>query len=257
MKPLRLILGMVLLTAGTAFAQVPAIHSSVTLKVMTSGGFAAPLAQLLPEFEKESGIAVEVTRGGSQGPGPDTIPAQLRRGVPADMVILSREGLNDLIADGRIAARTDINLAQTPLGLSVHAGAAKPDIATLDALRQSLLAAKSITFPASTSGTYLTQSLFPHLGIAQQMAAKSSNAGVAAVARGDVELTIQPQSELLHVSGTDFVGPLPAQAQFISVFSAARVAGSNNSAAALQLIEFLASAKAGAALKESGMSPAR
>ena len=253
MRPIRLAVSIVLLTAGAAMAQTPA--SPVPLKVITSGGFAAPLAEILPEFEKASDVSVEVARGGSQGPGPDTIAAQLRRGAPADIVIMSREGLNDLIAEGRIVAHSDTDLASTPLGLSVRAGAPKPDIATPEALRQTLLHAKSITFPASTSGTYLTGTLFPRLGIAHEMMGKSSNAGVAAVARGEVELAIQPESELLHVSGTDFVGPLPVQAQFISVFSAALVLGSSNSAAARQLMDFLSSQKARATLPGNGMSP--
>jgi molybdate transport system substrate-binding protein len=151
MRPIRLAAIIVLLTAAAATAQAPT--TPARLKVMTSGGFAAPLAEVLPEFEKVGGISVDVARGGSQGPGPDTIAAQLRRGVPADIVIMSREGLNDLIAQGRIVAHSDIDLASTPLGLSVRAGATKPDIDTLDALRQTLLRAKSITFPASTSGT--------------------------------------------------------------------------------------------------------
>jgi molybdate transport system substrate-binding protein len=253
MRPIRLAASIVLLTAA-ATAQAPRIPDQ--LKVMTSGGFAAPLAEVLPEFEKVSGVSVNVARGGSQGPGPDTIAAQLRRGAPADMVIMSREGLNDLIAEGRIVAHSDIDLASTPLGLAIRAGAPKPDISTLDALRQTLLRAKSITFPASTGGTYLTETLFPRLGIEQEMLGKSSNAGVAAVARGDAELTIQPESELLHVPGTDFVGPLPARAQFISLFSAARILGSSNAAAARQLIDFLSSGKARAALPGNGMSPA-
>jgi molybdate transport system substrate-binding protein len=87
------------------------------------------------------------------------------------------------------------------------------------------------------------------------MTGKSSNAGVAAVARGEAELSIQPESELLHASGTDFVGPLPAQAQFISVFSAARVSGSSNEAAARQLIDFLSSGKTSAVLPGNGLSP--
>jgi len=237
-----------------AMAQVP--EAPVHLKVITSGGFAAPLAEVLPEFEKTSGISVEVTRGASQGPGPDTIRAQLRRKVPADMVILSREGLNDLITDGVITAHSDTDLASTPLGLAVRAGAAKPNIATLDAFRQTLLNAKSVTFPASTSGIYLTGTVFPRLGIADRMAAKSSNAGVAAVARGEAEIAIQPESEVLHAAGTDFAGLLPAQVQFVSVFSTALVAGSGNAEAAQKLIDFLKSGKASAAMRNSGMSPA-
>src|ERR1700733_13461377 len=97
----------------SAFAQV---------KVITSGGFAAPLREMLPEFQKSTGITVEVILGKSQGAGPDTISAQLGRGVAADIVILSREGLNDLIAANRIAAHSDIDVARTPLGMAVHAG---------------------------------------------------------------------------------------------------------------------------------------
>ena len=253
MRPIKLAAVFVFLTSVTAAAQSPA--SSTHLKVITSGGFASPLAEILPEFEKASGISVEVARGASQGPGPDTIGAQLRRNVPADMVIMSREGLNDLIAEGMVVSHSDRDLASAPLGMSVRAGAPKPDIGTLDAFRQSLLHAKSVTFPASTSGIYLTKTVFPRLGIANEMAAKSSNAGVAAVARGEAEIAIQPASELLHAAGTDFVGPLPAQVQFISVFSAALTAHSDNAAAALQLIDFLVSGKAAGAMSRSGMSP--
>ena len=101
------------------------------------------------------------------------IGAQLRRNVPADLVIMSREGLNDLVTEGLILPKSDVDLASTPLGMAVRAGAPKPDIATLDAFRQTLLGAKSVTFPASTSGIYLTKTVFPRLGIASEMAAKS------------------------------------------------------------------------------------
>src|ERR1700676_3356620 len=101
------------------------------VKVIMSGGFASAYRSALPEFERTTGIAVTTGSGASQGNGPETIGAQLRRGVPADMVIMSREGLNDLIAGGRIVAGTDVDLAQTPLGVAVRAGAPKPDIAIL------------------------------------------------------------------------------------------------------------------------------
>jgi molybdate transport system substrate-binding protein len=98
--------------------------------------------------------------------------------------------------------------------------------------------------------------VFPRLGIADEMKAKSSNAGVAAVARGEAEIAIQPESEVLHAAGTDFVGVLPAEVQFVSVFSAAIVASSQNAAAAHQLIAFLTSGKANNAMNHSGMTPA-
>src|SRR5438270_4380969 len=100
-------------------------QDQASLRVITSGGFSAAFQELQPEFEKATGIKVTVTRGASQGSGPDTIGAQLRRGVPADVVIMSREGLDDLIKEGRIVAGSDVNLGQTPLGMSVRAGAPK------------------------------------------------------------------------------------------------------------------------------------
>jgi len=229
--------------------------ASAQLKVMTSGGFAAPLNAALPVFEKATGISVTVTLGKSQGSDPATIGAQLRRGVPADVVILSREGLNDLIAARQVMAGSDADLAKTPLGMAVRAGAPKPDIGTVDAFKNALLRAKSITYPSSTTGIYMATKLFPQLGIADAVAPKSSNAGVAAVARGDAELAIQPVSEILHVPGTDFVGILPQSIQYVSVFSAAVVANSDKADQARQLIGFLASQKAGDAIRGSGMEP--
>src|SRR5277367_4077353 len=82
--------------------------SLAQVKVIMSGGFSAAYRELLPEFEKATGITVTTTSGASQGSEPNTIGAQLRRGVPADVVIMSREGLADLIAEGRIAAGTDL-----------------------------------------------------------------------------------------------------------------------------------------------------
>ena len=247
----------ILAAAAMALSMLAAIPESALaqVKVMTSGGFAAPLREMLPEFEKSSGISVEVILGKSQGSGPDTISAQLDRGVVADIVILSREGLNDLISANRIVAHSDIDLAKTPLGLSVRAGAAKPDISTVEAFKNTLLHARSITYPSSTTGIYMATKLFPQLAIANDMLPKSSNAGVAAVAKGDTEIAIQPVSELLHVPGTDFVGTLPHEIQYISVFSAALVTGSGGSSEAGKLITFLRSSRAKDAIRNSGMEP--
>ena len=210
---------------------------------------------MLPEFEKTTGITVTTTRGQSQGGGPNAIGAQLRRGVPADIVIMSREGLDELIAQGKIVAGTDVDLARTPLGVSVRAGASKPDISTVEAFKQMLLLAKSITYPSSTTGIWMTTKLFPRLGIADAMAGKSSNTGIAAVAKGDAELAIQPVSEIIHVPGTDFVGTLPMEIQYVSVFSAAIVKGGKQLEGAKRLIGFLKSEAAARAMRNSGMEP--
>jgi molybdate transport system substrate-binding protein len=237
-------------------ARLPA-QDQALLRVITSGGFSAAFRELQPEFEKASGVKVIVTRGASQGTGADTIGAQLHRGVPTDVVIMSREGLDDLIAESWIVPGTDVDLGQTPLGLSVRTGAPKPDISTVGAFKLTMLRAKSVTFPGSTTGIYLATKLFPQLGIAKEMTAKTTSTGVVAVAKGDAEIAVQPVSELLHVPGTDFVGMLPAQIQYVSVFSAAMVKEPKQAKASKELLAFLISEKAKAVIKKTGMEPAK
>jgi molybdate transport system substrate-binding protein len=231
--------------------------SFAQVKVITSGGFRAVYQELLPEFERATGITVTTSSGQSQGTVPNAIGNQLRRGVLADVVILSKEGLDDLVAEGRILAGTNRDLAKTPLGVAVRAGAPDAAIGTVDAFKRTLLQAKAITFPSSTTGIYLATSVFPKLGIADAMRVKTTHDGAVAVERGDAELTIQPVSELLHASGVHFVGPLPEELQYISVFSAAVVAGSKETEGAKRLIAFLSSEGAVAAMKNNGMEPSR
>jgi molybdate transport system substrate-binding protein len=248
---LRLVLGVIALTVllpRPSFAQV---------KVMLSGGFSAAYRDLVPEFERTSGITVTTTPGGSQGNGPNTIGAQLRRGVPADVVIMNRAGLRELLSEGRIVSGTDVDLARTSLGLAVRAGAPKPDISTVEAFKQTLLRAKSVTFDSSTTGIYLTTTLFPRLGIAAEMATKSTTLGAATVATGDAEIAVQPVSEILPVRGVELVGTIPAELQYVAVFSAAVVAGSTEIDAARRLIAFLSSEAAAAATRKNGMEPAK
>ena len=231
--------------------------SFAQIKVIISGGFSPAYRELLPEFEKTSGIKVTTTSGGSVGNGPNTIGGQIRRGVPADVVILAREGLRDLIAEQRIVAGTDVDLAQSIIGMVVRAGAPKPDISTVDALKQTLLRAKSVAMSSSTSGVYLTTVLFPRLGIADQMAGKISISGAAAVGRGEAEIGLQQVSEVLAIPGVDFVGAIPAEIQYVTVYAAAVVAGSKELDASKRLIAFLSSEGARAAIKKSGMEPTK
>ncbi|HEX5228071.1 MAG TPA: substrate-binding domain-containing protein [Bryobacteraceae bacterium] len=225
------------------------------LNVITSGGFAIPLRQIVPAFERDSGISVQTTLGQSQGGGPNAISAQLDRGVPADVVIMAREGLDGLIAERRIVPGSDVNVAQTPLGVAVRAGAPKPDFSTVAAFKEVLLRAKSITFPSSTTGIYMMNKLFPQLGIAAELAAKTTHTGVADVAKGNTELAIQPVSELLHVEGADFVGTIPKEIQYISVFSCAAVKDGKQLESARRLIAFLQSPAARKVIQNSGMEP--
>src|SRR6516164_6275155 len=130
------------------------------VKVLISGGFADAYEQLLLQFEQASGIKVTTGSGSSQGVGPQTIGAQLARGVAADVVILSREGLGELIAANRIATGTDVDLARVPLGVAVPAGTVKLDVTSVEAFKQAMLAAKIIAVPDSTSGIWLQSDLF-------------------------------------------------------------------------------------------------
>ena len=244
-----------LLAFGTVLA-APAV-ASAQVKVIISGGFTAAYRELLPEFERTTGITVSTSSGGSVGSGPNTIGGQLRRGVPADMVILAREGLRDLMADQRILAGTDTDLGRSIIGMVVRAGAPKPDISTVDKLRQVLLASKSVAMSSSTSGVYLTTTLFPKLGIAEQMAPKTTMAGAVLVGRGEAEIGLQQVSELLPIAGTTFVGPIPSEVQYVTTYAAAVVAGSNQADAARRLIRFLASESSAGAITRSGMEPAR
>jgi molybdate transport system substrate-binding protein len=232
--------------------------ASAQLKVLMSGGFTCAYEQLLPEFERTTGIKVTTGSGSSQGTGPQTIGAQLARGVPADVVILSREGLNELIAANRIAAGTDVDLARTPLGVAVRARTPKPDVSTVETFKQVLLNAKTVAIPGSTGGIWLTIDLFPRLGLAGRINVKALPRGTdatAMVAAGDADLAVLPVSEILHATGVDFAGAIPAEIQFVQAFSAAVVAGSNEIERSKRLIEFLASAGASEAIRNSGMEP--
>jgi molybdate transport system substrate-binding protein len=234
------------------------VAASAQLNVLISGGFSGAYEQLLPEFERTSGIKVTTGSGASQGTGPQTIAAQLARGVPADVVILSREGLSELIAAKRIAAGTDADLARVGLGVAVRAGTPKPDVSTVDAFKQVVLKAKTIAVPGSTSGIWLTTDLFPRLGIAEKVNVKATPRGKDAtgmVAAGDADLAVMPISEIVHAAGVDLAGSIAPEIQFIQVFSAAVVAGSAEIERSKRLIEFLASARASNALRNSGMEP--
>jgi molybdate transport system substrate-binding protein len=229
--------------------------SYAQVKVIISGGFTAAYRELLPEFERTSGLTVTTTSGGSVGNGPNTIGAQVRRGVPADVIILAREGLTDLIKEDRTVPGTDVDLARSVIGVIVHAGAPKPDISTVEALKQTLLRAKSVAMSSSTSGVYLTTVLFPKLGIADQMKDKISTNGAAAVGRGEAELGLQQVSEVLPVPNVDFIGTIPEAVQYVTTYAAAVVKGSAQIEASKRLIAFLSSPGAMAAIRKSGMEP--
>ena len=234
------------------------LAASAQLKVLISGGFSGPYEQLLPEFERTTGIKVTTGSGSSQGTGPQTIGAQLARGVTSDVVILSREGLTELIAAHRIAAGTDVDLARTPLGVAVRAGAPKPDVRTVEAFKQVVLNARAVAVPSSTSGIFLTRDVFPRLGIADRINVKSTPRGTGAaamVAAGEADIAVMPVSEIVHAPGVELAGVVAEEIQLNQIFAAAVVAGSNEVDAAKRLIAFLASERASGTIRSSGMEP--
>jgi predicted neuraminidase/ABC-type molybdate transport system substrate-binding protein len=240
---------------------VAAAATADEIRVVTSGAFTAAYQQLVPQFERATGHTVVTAFGPSMGSSPDAIPHRLRRGEPLDVVILAASALDGLIADGKIAAGSRIDLVRSSIGMAVRSGAPKPDISTLEAFTRTLMAAKSIAFSSSASGVYFFSELFPRLGITDAIRAKSkmvdSGPAGALVARGEAEIAFQQISELLPVAGIDYVGPLPKEAQRVTVFAAGIVVGARAPAAAKALLNFLVSPTADAAIRKSGLEPAR
>jgi molybdate transport system substrate-binding protein len=228
------------------------------MKVLISGGFNGAYDQLVPEFEQAEGIKVTTGSGASQGSGPQTIAAQLARGVAADVVILSREGLTELIAAKRIIAGTDVDLARVGVGVAVRAGMAKPDVSTVEGFKQALLKTSTVAVPGSTSGIWLVNELFPRLGVAEKINVVVRPRGTdvtAMIVAGTADLGVLPTSEIMYAAGVDLAGNIADEIQFVQTFSAAIVAGSQEIESSRRLIEFLTSARAAEAIRKSGMEP--
>jgi molybdate transport system substrate-binding protein len=241
------------------FFAVSAGNAMEKLVVMISGGFSLAYKQVLPEFERSTGISVTTLSGASQGTGPKTIKSQLEQGTEVDVVILSGEGLDELKASGRVVAGSDAKLAGVALGAAVRQGSAKPDISTVDALKRALTGARLVALPASTSGIFMKDEVFPRLGIADKVPSKLYARGIEAtnaLAAGEADLAIGPVSEQVNQPGIELVGPLPDEVQLVQVFTAAIVKAAHNPEQARRLIEFLASDQTTTAIKNSGMLPA-
>jgi molybdate transport system substrate-binding protein len=197
------------------------------------------------------------------GDSPESIPTRLTRGEPADVVILDGKAADELAKRGLARAETKIDLARSEIGMVVRAGAAKPDISTLDAFRAALLAAKSIAYSDSSSGTYLSTVGFAKIGVADQIAGKarkirgppSGEPVAAVVARGEAEIGFQQVSEVIHVPGVDFVGPIPSEVQPGFMFSGALTAGAKDADGGAALLRFLASREAAPAITKAGLAP--
>src|SRR5258706_6247701 len=243
--------GAALLLAGAA--------SAAEVQVMISAGFYGVYAELGPAFERNSGHRLVTTRGPSMGDSPETIPTRLARGETADVVIMDGGATDELARRGVVKVDSRVELAKSQIGMVVRAGAAKPDIGSVEAFRSTLLAAKSIAYSDSGSGTYLSTKLFAKLGVADQVAGKSrkvrgppSGEPVAAVvARGEAEIGFQQVAELIHVPGVSYVGTIPDELQPGATFAGAVTSTARQPAAASALLRFLASPNAAPALSQA------
>jgi molybdate transport system substrate-binding protein len=183
---------------------------------------------------------------------------RLREGEAADVVILTREGLEELVNEGRVTAESCIDLARSYVGIAVKAGASHPDIATEAALCATLLAARSVAYSRiGASGIFFAQ-LIERLGIASGINAKATiTSGFTAMrlVTGEADLAIQQISELKQVAGVEVLGPIPRELQTPAVFSAGSMAASPRAAQAHQLLRFLSLPEVALVLRDSGLEP--
>ena len=176
------------------------------------------------------------------GNAPDAIPQRLARGEPTDIIILARPALDDFSARSVVRPDSRVDLAESRIGVAVRAGAPKPDISTVDALRRTLLGASSIAYSASASGVYISTELYKRLGIEAEVMPKGrrilSERAAAVVARGEAEIGFQQISEIIGIPGAELVGPLPAEVQQVTVFSAGVLTIARQPEAAAELSGF-------------------
>ena len=241
------------LLTGALMMNVTAVAAD--LKLLASTAVKTVLDEVIAPYEKTSGHRIDIVIGSSAA-----IMAKLKAGETPDMVILTAEGIDELIAQGKVERASRSEIAKAGLGLAVKRGAAKPDIATVDAFKRTLLDAQSIVYTQSgASGLYFAK-LLERLGIAEAMKPKAIvlKSGLAGdvVARGEAELGVQMVSEILAVPAAELVGPFPAEIQNNMVFTAGTLAGSANAATARALADYLRTPAVGTVFKAKGLEPA-
>jgi molybdate transport system substrate-binding protein len=244
------------------FCVAAALLSSVAasadeVKVMISGGFASAYRALGPQFEEAAGDTLITVWGPAVGTAANAIPVRLARGEWADVLIVAGYALDDQINAGKVVSGSKVDFARSAIGIAAREGAPKPDIGSLDALRRTLLAAKSIVYPDDANGVYIGSELFRRLGIEGRVESKShmipAERVASVIANGEAELGFQQIVELLPVDGVTVVGSLPAEVQRYTVFSGGIATNARNPAGAAALIHFLSSPDAAPAIEGSGL----
>lgn len=246
--------------ASTLAAAPAHAQSTQEVKVMISGGFSAAYDALAPQFEARHGVKVTTVHGPSMGATPQAIPNRLARGETADVVIVADSALGQLVEQGRVLPASRTPLVNSLIAMAVKEGAPVPPLQTKADLVKVLLDAKSIAVSDSASGVYISTEMYKKLGVENEVKDKSRNIPAEpvgkVVARGEAEIGFQQLSELKPIKGITIVGPIPAEAQKVTVFSAGIVKGAPNEKGAAELIRFLSSSEAYATIRDSGLQPA-
>jgi molybdate transport system substrate-binding protein len=253
------------LTAA-ALASVTLPAAATELRVMISGGFTAAYKQLGPGFTAASGDTLDTISGPSMGESKEAIPNRLANGEKADVLIMVGYALDRLIKEGKVIPASRVELADSRIGMVVRAGAPKPDIGTVEQLKDVLLHAKSVAYSDSASGVYIEKEMFRKLGVDAQVKPKATMVPripvASVVANGDYEIGFQQVSELLPVPGVTYAGKVPESVQSVTRFAGGIPVGADHPDEAKKLLDFLASPQAQPAVQATGldsvtMSPAR
>jgi molybdate transport system substrate-binding protein len=237
-----------------AAVMLSGIASAAEIKVIGSPGTREPYTLLVPGFEKATGHKVTTTWGGVTA-----VAKRVADGEVADVVILPAAQIDDLIKQGKLVADSRVNVASSGIGVAIRAGAPKIDASSSEGIRKALLAAKAIAYSAGPSGIHMER-LIAMWGLTDQLKAKIvppiPNVPIGeVVARGDAEIGFQQVSELIHVAGISYIGPLPADIQHITVFSSGIHTGAKQAEQAKALVKFITAPAAVPVIKKHGLEP--
>jgi molybdate transport system substrate-binding protein len=233
--------------------------SNPALEVITSGAFAPALKLLSPMYEKKFSRTIRLSFGPSIGNAPDSIPSRMSRGEIFDVLILAGPALDDFITQGVIANGSKADLAGSQMAAAVRSGEPKPDLSTLDSFIKTLLDTQRIAYSASASGVYLSEEVFPKIGVEKQMATQAKK--VLGVKVGDVllsketDLGFQQYSELLPFAGIDIIRELPPEVQKTFYFTAGIGSQTQRLEEARHFISYLASSEAAQVITNTGLDP--